>query len=333
MSTDTPTPEPTYPQTGLSWTQKLSAWSYKAGWALTKRLPPRVAAVLFNIGADAASKRGRGLPQLRRNLARVVGEEKVTDELIRASMRSYMRYWREAFQLPAIAGPELAAKINKCVPYDVHQKISAALAAGKGVVITLPHSANWDMAGMWLVNYYSDFTTVAERLRPESLFEAFVEYRRSLGFDVIALTGADQPPMERLAHTLADNRVVCLMGERDITGHGVEVEFFGERCAMPAGSALLAQRAGCPLYAANLWYEGEDSWGIAFSDAINTNQPLDDVVQEQARWFEQFIAEHPQDWHMLQPIWFSDLSEQRLRRMGVAFNEDHRYTARRQDKE
>lgn len=322
MSSEDPTDPKTRSPKAATLGEQLSALAYKAGWSLTKRLPPKIATRLFDFGADVASKKGQGPEQLRRNLARVVGEDNVTDELVRASMRSYMRYWREAFQLPAMAGPDLAKKINEGVRQDVHDKIASALAEGNGVVFTLPHAANWDMAGVWLVHHYSDFTTVAERLRPESLFDAFVDYRRSLGFDVIALTGSEQPPMERMAQTLEENRVVCLMGERDMTGHGVEVEFFGERCSMPAGSALLAQRAGCPLYVVNMWFEGDDGWGITLSDRIDTDRPLKEIVQEQASWFERNIAEHPEDWHMLQPLWFADLSAHRLQKMGVTFTDD-----------
>lgn len=305
--------------------EQLSAWAYQAGWALTKKLPRPVANALFNLGADVASKKGKGPEQLRRNLARVVGEGNVTDELVRAAMRSYMRYWREAFQLPAMAGPELADAIEVGMAPDVKQKIASAMEAGNGVVLVLPHAANWDMAGMWLVDRFGEFTTVAERLKPESLFDAFVDYRRSLGFDVIALTGSEQPPMQQMEQRLRNNGAVCLMGERDMTGNGVHVDFFGERCSMPAGAALLAKRVGCPLYVVNMYFgtEGgesgtEDSWHISLSDAIDTNRTLAEIVQEQASWFERNIAEHPEDWHMLQPLWFSDLSAGRLRRMGVS---------------
>ncbi|WP_459611680.1 phosphatidylinositol mannoside acyltransferase [Corynebacterium urogenitale] len=305
--------------------EQLSAWAYRAGWALTSKLPLSVATHLFNLGADVASKKGKGPRQLRRNLARVVGEANVTDDLVRNSMRSYMRYWREAFQLPAMAGPELAERIEAGMSADFRPKLDSALAEGNGIIVVLPHSANWDMAGMWLVENYGEFTTVAERLKPESLFNAFVDYRRKLGFDVIALTGSDRPPMEALERRLRRNGVVCLLGERDMTGTGVHVDFFGERCSMPVGAAVLAKRTGSPLYVVDLFFgheNGQDTWHFRASDRIRTQgRDVQGIVQEQASWFERHIADHPEDWHMLQPLWFSDLSASRLQRMGVSSNE------------
>src|SRR5690606_22671928 len=102
--------------------------------------------------------------------------------------------------------------------------LEAALDRGRGVVIVLPHSGNWDMAGVWLVQNHGGLTTVMERLKPESLFERFVAYRARLGFEVFALTGGEQPPFATLAQRLRENKVVCLLGERDLTGRGVPVD-------------------------------------------------------------------------------------------------------------
>lgn len=309
--------------------ERLTAAAYIAGWKITSKLPQPVAKVLFEWGADVASQNGKGPEQLRRNLARVVGPENVTRDLVRRSMRSYMRYWREAFQLPAMAGPELAAELNRNFVPGSLEALHASAESGRGTIIALPHAGNWDMAGVWLVHHYGTFTTVAERLKPESLFEAFVEYRESLGFKIIALTGAKVPPLEQMEEVLRGGGTICLMGERDMTGHGVHVDFFGERTSMPAGAALLAQRTGANLFTARVAFRG----GSTDSDAARRGQPetwehettpvavegreLQDIVQEMADDFARGIAMDPQDWHMLQPLWFADLSEARRKRLGL----------------
>lgn len=309
--------------------ERLTAAAYIAGWKITSKLPQPVAKVLFEWGADVASKNGKGPEQLRRNLARVVGPENVTRDLVRRSMRSYMRYWREAFQLPAMAGPELAAELNRNFVPGSLEALHVSAESGRGTIIALPHAGNWDMAGVWLVHHYGTFTTVAERLKPESLFEAFVEYRESLGFKIIALTGAKVPPLEQMEEVLRGGGTICLMGERDMTGHGVHVNFFGERTSMPAGAALLAQRTGANLFTARVAFRG----GSTDSDAARRGQPetwehettpvavegreLQDIVQEMADNFARGIAMDPQDWHMLQPLWFADLSEARRKRLGL----------------
>lgn len=309
--------------------ERLTAAAYIAGWKLTSTLPKPVAKVLFDWGADVASKKGKGPEQLRRNLARVVGPENVTRDLVRRSMRSYMRYWREAFQLPAMAGRELADELNRNFVPGSLELLHASAESGRGTVIALPHAGNWDMAGVWLVHHYGTFTTVAERLKPESLFEAFVEYRESLGFQIIALTGSKVPPLAQMEDVLRGGGIVCLMGERDLTGHGVEVEFFGEKTSMPAGAALLAQRTGANLFTARVAFHGgstdarperrggPETWEHEVTPVAVEGQSLQQIVQQMADNFARGIAMDPQDWHMLQPLWFADLSEQRRQRLGL----------------
>ena len=56
--------------------------------------------------------------------------------------------------------------------------------------MALPHSGNWDAAGVWFIDWLDGpFLTVAERLEPESLYERFVAYRESWVSRVVPLTG------------------------------------------------------------------------------------------------------------------------------------------------
>lgn len=291
--------------------EKLTAYAYMAGWKLVRWMPHRLANALFNAGADWAARGDKGTYYLRRNLARVVGEDGVTDELVRASMRSYARYWQEAFRLPAIAGdPKLMTRLDAGIPYG-REDIEATMARGKGLILTLPHSGNWDMAGMWLVNRYAGFATVAERLKPEVLFDAFVNYRESMGFEVIAASGGDQPPYKRLKEVLEAGGIVCLMGERDMTRHGVPVMLFGEETTLPAGPAKLAIETGAGLHVAHSWFEGTDDdpqWGLLGTPEIEVTT-VEDTTQRIADLFEKHIRAHPEDWHALQPMWPRDREE------------------------
>jgi len=280
----------------------LAALGYLAGWRIVRLLPEPVARALFRAGADKASDHGRGMEQLRRNLTRVVGAENVTAELVRDSVRSYARYWLEAFRLPAMKDDQrLDARLAAGVVGREH--LDASLATGRGVILALPHSGNWDMAGTFLVRHYGQFTTVAERLKPEVLFTAFVEFRESLGFEVLPLTGG-RPAFPRLREVLEGGGIVCLLGERDLTDRGIAVDFFGEETTMPAGPAQLAVATGAALHAVHCWFE-EDGWGFSVSEEI----AVDDVGATTQRLADRFavnIARHPADWHMLQPQWTAD---------------------------
>ena len=298
----------------IPFTGQLTDIGYAAGWRVVRAMPEFAARNVFDAGALYAA-RGGGPDQLRKNLARVLGvaPSEVPASLIRASLASYARYWREAFRLPTMDHQAVARQVQDTGSGS--QYVEEALAAGRGAILALPHSGNWDIAGVWLTNTYGKFTTVAERLKPESLYQRFVDYRESLGFEVLPLTGGERPPFEVLAERLRDNRLVCLMSDRDLTRSGVQVDFFGEPTRMPGGSARLAIETGAALLPAYASFEGND-WGLQlFSPLDVTSGDVGAVTQALADRFEACIGASPQDWHMLQPQWVADLPAERQARL------------------
>ncbi|NNH69084.1 phosphatidylinositol mannoside acyltransferase [Nocardia uniformis] len=288
------------------------AWDlgYAAGWRLVRALPQRSAVWLFDTVADRAARNG-GPEQLRRNLARVIGvpATEVPDELVRASLRSYARYWREAFRLPGMDPVALAHEIEESATGIEH--VHAGMRAGRGVILALPHSGNWDLAGVWVVQRIGPPTVVAERLRPESLYRRFVRFREGLGFELIPLSGGATPPFALLVDRLRAGRLIGLLGERDLSGNGVPVTFFGEQTQMPAGPARLAIETGAPLLPVHCWFT-PDGWGFSIDPPVDTSGGVERATQALADRFAANIAAHPADWHMLQPLWTADLSEDRL---------------------
>jgi KDO2-lipid IV(A) lauroyltransferase len=197
------------------------------------------------------------------------------------------------------------------------------LAAGRGVIFALPHSGNWDQGGAWIIAQGAgSFTTVMERLKPESLYDKFVAFREGLGMEVLPASGGANR-FEILAQRLRAGKLVCLVSDRDVTGSGIEVEYFGEKARMMGGSAALAVETGAALYPAMLWYEG-DCWGIHVSAEIpvpaegDRKQKVAVMTQELARCFEAGIRKHPADWHMLQRVFVADLDHERLARAQAA---------------
>ncbi len=294
----------------------LSTAGYAAGWRIIRGLPAPLAGRLFAAAADLAVRRdGRSVRQLRRNLARVAGPQATPDELdrlVRAGMRSYARYWLETFRLPSMDADRIVASVRT----DGAANVDEAMAAGRGAVFALPHSGNWDIAGLWLVRRGYPFSTVAERLKPESLFDRFVAYRESLGMRVLPLTGGPHPPMQVLAERLRAGEAVCLVADRDLSRSGVDVQFFGEPTKMPPGPALLAATTGAALIPVHLYFDGA-GWGQWIGQPIDLGEGslrsrVHRGTQSLATAFESRIIRHPQDWHMLQRLWLADLDQARL---------------------
>ena len=302
---------------------RLASAGYALGWSLICRLPESLAASLFRGFADIAWRRqGPSVQVLEGNLWRVLGPDATGADVravSRESMRSYARYWLEVFRLPVIP----VERLNEGMRDVGH--VSAAfesLAQGRGVIFALPHMGNWDQAGAWIIGQGAgSFTTVMERLEPESLYQRFVAFREGLGMEVLPASGGGKP-FAILARRLQAGKLVCLPCDRDVTGHGIEVDFFGEKARMAPGPAALAAETGAALMPVVLWFEGE-GWGVDVGAEIpvpdedelgDRKERVVAMTQQLARFFEAGIREHPQDWHMLQRVFTADLDPERLAR-------------------
>ena len=289
---------------------RLVLAAYVAGWTIVKALPERLARALFDAAAAVGWRRqGKGTRRLRANLARVAPGADL-DALTQAGLRSYARYWREVFRLPTMP-PDLIRTRVRCENEHLLRDHTAAT----GAVAVLPHMGNWDVAGAWASLTGLKFTTVAERLKPEGVFDRFVAFRESLGMEVVPLTGGLNP-FDVLVDRLKPGWLVCLLGDRDLTARGVEVEFFGATAKMPAGPAALALRTGGALLPATLWFE-DDGWVIRIHEPV-PHTDLATMTQHVARVFEDGIRAHPEDWHMLQRLWVDDLDPGRAPRKAPA---------------
>jgi KDO2-lipid IV(A) lauroyltransferase len=214
----------------------------------------------------------------------------------------------ESFRLPSWSKDRVR---NGFEPTGLHH-LTDGLAAGKGVIIALPHLGNWDLAGAWVTTKLeTPFTTVAERLKPETLYDRFVAYRESLGMEVLPHTGGSA--FGTLARRLRAGGLVCLVADRDLSASGVEVKFFGDTARMPAGPAMLAQQTGALLLPVTLWYDGTPVMKGRIHPPVDVPETgtkaekTSAMTQALADAFAIGIADHPEDWHMLQRLWLADL--------------------------
>lgn len=295
--------------------ESASGLGYRAAWLTASRLPDKAGRSAINRMADLmVDRRGPAVVQLARNLRRVLGADSSPASLhaaTRAAMRSYGRYWWETFRLHrmdhrAVAKQALAGTVGI-------DHLLAADQDGRGTILALPHSGNWDVAGLSMVDLVGGITTVVEQLRPESLYRRFTTYREQLGFEVLPL-GTDARTSSATAGTLRqrleEGRMVCLLSDRDIGGNGIPVTFFGEATTMPAGPAMLAARTGAALLPVHLAYT--DYGWIQFIGAplqLEGARLADRVrhgTQQLADAFAARISLFPADWHMLQPLWSED---------------------------
>jgi len=299
----------------------LSILGFKVGWRTVRALPESVAYRLFDRIADLVTRRGgKGVQRLRANYAKARPElnDPDLDALVRAGMRSYMRYYCEAFRLPSLS----RAQINRAVVVSGDEEVRAFCEKGESVVVFVGHLGNIDLAAAWSAGSLAPVTTVAERLEPEEVFQEFVAFRRSINMDIIPLTGGEDPFAALVETARGGGRAIALASDRDLTHNGVEVDLVGHRARMAKGPAVLSLLTGAPLYCASIHYEpapaGTGLGGyrtvIEFSERLFPRVAgpaavkAQDLIQQCADHLSGTIREHTSSWHMLQRVFVEDLT-------------------------
>jgi KDO2-lipid IV(A) lauroyltransferase len=291
----------------LGWSPTVGA--YRAGSAVARTLPPGI----LDPASRALARRVAQISPERRliveaNLRRVHGhrldplaEKQAVDE----TFESYARYWLESFRLPALTPVEVDAGFS----YRGFDHIEQARAEGRGAIIALPHLGGWEWAAFWLALIPRiPVTAVVEALEPPELFEWFVDYRRSLGMNVVPV-GPDAG--REVVQAIRNRDVVCLLSDRDISGTGIEVEFFGESTTLPAGPATLAFRTGAPLIPCAVYFT-DDGRECVLEEPLPVERQgklradIARVTQDLARALEDLISRAPEQWHLMEPNWPSD---------------------------
>jgi lauroyl/myristoyl acyltransferase len=275
------------------------------GRALSALPEPVALAAAAAIGDVMFSVRRHHRDMVTRNLRRVLGgdvDEASLDRWAKRAFRAYARYWVEGARLGSTPMTEVVQRFVT----EGFEHLVDGMAAGNGVVVALPHVGSWEYGGAFIAAKGFPMTAVAERIEPPELFDYFVAQRAAMGITVVPL-GPDSGGA--VLRTLRQGGLVGLLCDRDLTGNGIEVEFFGEITTMPAGPASVALRTGATLLTAAVYSgPGRDHLALVQPpiDTERTGSFRSDVqriTQEIATRFEGLIRQAPEQWHVFQPLW------------------------------
>jgi KDO2-lipid IV(A) lauroyltransferase len=273
-------------------------------------VPEPIALALANRVGDILYRvRDEQRRMVTNNLRRVVGAEEsdtaVLDRWARRSFRTYARYWVEGARLPSTSPIEVEERTF----VQGLEHLQEGMAAGRGVILVLPHIGSWEFGGAFLATQDLPMTSVAERIEPPELFEHFMEQRAAMGLTIVPLDASSGSAINR---ALRAGALVGLLSDRDLVGNGIEVEFFGETTTMPPGPATLALRTGCVLTTGAVYSgPGYDHQAVVDAPLDTTRQgtfrqDVTRLTQELATRLEDLIRRAPDQWHVFQPLWLSD---------------------------
>ncbi len=219
----------------------------------------------------------------------------------------YGRYWAEVFWLRPDRKEEIVAHSAIINEESLHR----SKAAGKGIILVLPHMGNWEVAGAVAESIGLPVLAAAENLPNPLITNWFVKIRNMVGIDIV-LIGKGRRATAELANRLKEGGTVALLSDRDLSGRGVPVEFFGETTTMPAGPVALADRTGAPIHVVGSYFNEGRGHHYVIADPLKLGEDgsrEDRVaagVQEFAKVLEEMIRVAPEDWHLFVPNWPSD---------------------------
>jgi KDO2-lipid IV(A) lauroyltransferase len=279
--------------------------AYRGAAAIAQRLP-------VPAGVAAARVAGRLAPwvmpgrraMVARHQRRVLGH--ADRAAVAAVFASYARYWYEMFRLPADVR---AGLVDAHFTVDGYEHVEQGVAAGRGVILALPHLGGWEWAAAWMAGRGHRMLAVVEPVEPVELFDWFVRQRRLLGLDVVPL-GADTG--RQVASALRAGRIVCLLSDRDLTGDGVPVRFLGEPTTLPGGPATLALRTGAALLPLAVYFRAGRHHHAVIRPPIpvaregRLRADIIRITQLLADELEALVRAAPEQWHLMQPNWPSD---------------------------
>ncbi|MDR1533690.1 MAG: lysophospholipid acyltransferase family protein [Planctomycetota bacterium] len=187
------------------------------------------------------------------------------------------------------------------------EHIEAALAAGRGCVVSSAHLSNWELGAAGLSIMEGKKMTVSVAMhRYGRINDLFMRERERMGLRVADM---ERDAARALLRALRRNEVVGVMGDRDPTEQGVIIRFFGRPCRFPQGPARLSLATGAPLVPAFCLRRSNDSFSCVFHPPIPIPAAGDraEKVCRMTQAFADVIAEtirlHPEQWAVFYPFW------------------------------
>jgi len=278
---------------------------FKVVQSIVERLPRAWAYALAVMAARIAWRFSPlARPRLEYNL-KVACPELTPVELKRLSwlnFRNHAKAYADLMQLPRTRVGEMRPLLK----VSGLEHLEQARAIGKGVLVVSCHMGSYEVvAAIWSATL-TPVSFFAEELEPRALFEWYRDTRARLGISVLPLNISG---LRKVLQALRDNEMVITAIDRDITGTGRKLPFFGRPAPIPMGPAQMALRMGTPLLPVCVYRLPDDSYMAEAAPLVIAESTGDAdadearVTHELLRPIEEFIRRHPEQWHVPHRIW------------------------------
>jgi lauroyl/myristoyl acyltransferase len=220
----------------------------------------------------------------------------------RLNFRNHAKAYADLMLLPSAR----VESMRSLLKVEGGEYLDQARAIGKGVLVVSCHMGSYEVCAAIWSSTIAPVSFFAEELEPRELFEWYRETRARLGISVLTL---DHGGIRKVLEALREQEMVITAIDRDITGTGYLMPFFGRLAPIPLGPAAIALRLGTPIFPVCVYRMPDDTYqaeGAPLVMAKSTGNPRADqvrVTQELMRHIEGFIRRHPEQWHVPHRIW------------------------------
>ncbi len=278
-----------------------------AGWVVP-RVPQRLGYTVVNVLAWvlsllplAANRAVRANLRQVQCAVRAMADEREIRRLARAALRNNIINYYELFLLPRIALEEIHQRVT------IHgwENLYRAQAAAKGLILTTAHFGNFNLAGQITRYYRVPVTVVAEDLEPPQFYEYVTRLRSAHGLKFVPLGQSLRP----IVRALRANEAVGLAADRDASGGGEWLPFFGRLARIPVGHVKLALRTGAPILPcfvvreSNNHCQGYIEEPLFLTPSGDFQRDVREGAQRIVALLERYIRAYPDQWLAFQPIW------------------------------
>ena len=228
------------------------------------------------------------------------GQRKIK-ALTRQNFRNFSYYLIDFFRFSRFDLPQLKALVE----VEGRHNLQRAFQPKRGVIGVTAHVGNWELGGMVLSLLGYPVHAIALSHQNTKINRLFVNQRALAGMSVIPVGRA----VLKSLRALKKNQMVVILGDRDVTERGVEVEFFGSPAHIPRGPAALAVRSGAEIFFGYFVRISFDRYRVVLRPPLSVDRSRprpeqeEELIKKLVKEMEECIMANLSQWYMYYPIW------------------------------
>jgi KDO2-lipid IV(A) lauroyltransferase len=248
------------------------------------------------------------------NLGHVMGPvpRRALKKAVRHVFHNVMRNYYELCRAPDMTD----ADVDRMVDFDEKgwQRIAAIHNSGRGVLMVSAHFGSFDMVTQVLARHGFPVSALVAQVKPPWLSDFITDLRAARGLDLLMVdeeegSGINLAALKESITTLKKGGLLGVVIDRNMEQRGVRIKFFGHDTIVAAGVAKMALRTRAPVVIGVARRLNNYRFSLTFEEPI---EPVGSAANEEDvralltqvfSRLEYHIAQNPEQWVLLQPVW------------------------------